>query len=204
MKLTYSGTSEEFPPRQKAKLDARLTRISKTLEHGREREARVIVTAQRHLQRVEITLNAFDHALVGEGADRDLFTALIEAVDNLEKQVRKMRARWRTTKRHKEAPKREAEPAPAVAEKTQAVAAARKANGAVRKAAKKLAAARLPGAPEVFRVNSHKSRKPMTLEEAMLEIGEGDNCLVFRDADTERVSVLVRRGDGDFDLVESE
>jgi hypothetical protein len=44
-------------------------------------------------------------------------------------------------------------------------------------------------------------RKPMTVDEAMLEIGK-DGYLPFRDADTGSVSVLIRRVDGHFDLVE--
>ncbi len=195
MKLTYTGVPEEFPPRQQAKLDARLNRISKMLEHGREREVRVVVRQQRHLQVVELTLNAFDHALVGQGADRDLFAAMTEAADKLERQVQNMRARWRTTKRHKEAPKRE----PAV-EAAEAPVAPVRLNGNAKKAAARAAAA----APKVVRVARRRSSKPMTPDEAVLEIGAGENFLVFQDADTDRMSVLVRRSDGHFDLVEGE
>ena len=55
----------------------------------------------------------------------------------------------------------------------------------------------------VFRVNHHESRKPMTLDEALLEMEEDRDYLVYRDADKECVSVLVRRRDGHFDLIES-
>jgi hypothetical protein len=43
----------------------------------------------------------------------------------------------------------------------------------------------------------------MTLEEAMLEMGENRDYLVYRDAERECLSVLVRRRDGHFDLIES-
>ena len=47
--------------------------------------------------------------------------------------------------------------------------------------------------------------KPMTLDEAALELeARGDGVLVFRDAATERVSVLFRRKDGHLGLVEPE
>jgi putative sigma-54 modulation protein len=55
----------------------------------------------------------------------------------------------------------------------------------------------------VFRVDSHRPRKPMTLDEAVLEMEKTRDYLVYRDAETGRVSVLVRRRDGNFDLVES-
>ena len=47
--------------------------------------------------------------------------------------------------------------------------------------------------------------KPMTVEEAILELGVGDDgVVVFRDAATERVNVLYRRKDGDLGLIEPE
>jgi putative sigma-54 modulation protein len=55
----------------------------------------------------------------------------------------------------------------------------------------------------VFRVNSQPAHKPMTLDEAVLEIDQERDYLVYRDAETDRLSLLVRRRDGNFDLVES-
>jgi putative sigma-54 modulation protein len=47
--------------------------------------------------------------------------------------------------------------------------------------------------------------KPMTLEEATLEMGaRADGVLVFRDAATDRVGVLFRRRDGNLGLIEPE
>jgi putative sigma-54 modulation protein len=43
----------------------------------------------------------------------------------------------------------------------------------------------------------------MTLEEALLEMDPGRDYLVYRDAETDRVTVLLRRRDGNFDLVEA-
>jgi hypothetical protein len=43
----------------------------------------------------------------------------------------------------------------------------------------------------------------MTVDEAMLEIDAGEDYLVFEEATTGKRNVLVRRKDGDFDLVES-
>jgi len=42
----------------------------------------------------------------------------------------------------------------------------------------------------------------MTLDEAVLEMDRKRDYLVYRDAETDRISVLVRRKDGDFDLIE--
>jgi hypothetical protein len=43
----------------------------------------------------------------------------------------------------------------------------------------------------------------MTLEEALLEMGKTGDYMVYRDAEKQCVSVLVRRRDGHFDLIES-
>jgi len=42
----------------------------------------------------------------------------------------------------------------------------------------------------------------MTLEEAMLEI-DGRDYVAYRDAETDRLRVLIRRRDGNFDLIEA-
>jgi hypothetical protein len=55
----------------------------------------------------------------------------------------------------------------------------------------------------VVRVNHHDRKKPMTLAEAMLEMEEGSPYVAFRDAKSNAVSVLVRRADGGFDLIET-
>jgi putative sigma-54 modulation protein len=59
-------------------------------------------------------------------------------------------------------------------------------------------------APRVVR-SRRVAVKPMTLEEATLEMGaRPDGVLVFRDAVTERVGVLFRRRDGNLGLIEAE
>ncbi|MGB9606601.1 MAG: sigma 54 modulation/S30EA ribosomal C-terminal domain-containing protein, partial [Bryobacteraceae bacterium] len=56
----------------------------------------------------------------------------------------------------------------------------------------------------VFRViDNHAGRKPLTLEEALLEMEKDRDYLVFRDAETDRFSVLIRRRDGKFDLIQA-
>jgi hypothetical protein len=56
-------------------------------------------------------------------------------------------------------------------------------------------------APKVFRIDHHERRKPMTLDEAMIAI-DGRNYVVYRDAEKDCVSVLIRRADGNYDLIE--
>ena len=69
------------------------------MEQRGEKEAHVVLTHQRFLHKVEITMNAWDHALVGIATNGDIAVAAHEAFDRLEKQLLKLRARWRDTKR---------------------------------------------------------------------------------------------------------
>jgi putative sigma-54 modulation protein len=69
---------------------------------------------------------------------------------------------------------------------------------------KKPERAALAAGPERRIVRSGRlSVKPMSVEEAALRIESSDDeFVVFRDSGTEKVSVLYRRGDGNFGLIE--
>ena len=184
MKISYKGVKKELSPKLQEKLDAKFAKLSKLLDRRGERGAHVIVTSERHLHHAEITVQYYDHPLVGIGSDADLFTALSTAVDKLEAQAHKQSAKWREKKRRKEAPvKGEPELVGVVAISGSSLSEDR-------------------GVQRVYKVNHTEDRKPMTLEEALLEM-EGDrDYLVYQDADKQRVSVLVRRRDGHIDLIE--
>jgi putative sigma-54 modulation protein len=203
MKISYTGKSDAIPARQRTKLEAKLQKLSKVLERRGEKEAHVVLTQERFLHKVEITMNAWDHALVGIATDGDIAVAAHEAFDRLEKQLLKLRARWRDTKRvrDKEA---DGEKASATLQPLARPPGANKTKQA--KAAlnpKNLAGAKKSARKQVFRVNHSEGAKPMTLEEAMLEMEASEDYLVYRDAQTDRVTVLMRRPDGHFDLIES-
>jgi putative sigma-54 modulation protein len=204
MKISYTGKSETIPPRQRAKLEAKLQKLSKVLERRGEKEAHIVLTQERFLHKVEITINALDHALVGIATDSDIAVAALEAFDRLEKQLLKLRARWRDTKRvrDKEA---DGEKASATLQPPSRPATSNKARQAAKAAAseKKVVSAKKAARKQVFRVNHAEDSKPMTLEEAMLEMESSEDYLVYRDAQTDRVTVLMRRSDGHFDLIES-
>jgi len=181
MKITYTGRQVELKPAQFKKLEAQFGKIGKLLDGKREGEAHVVLSLERHLHHAEVTINYFNHQLVGIGSDSDLFTAIHAAAEKLEKQLLKARTKWRDSKRSPRKETATAEAAPEPEAETEGEA---------------------PSAHRVFRVNHHHRRKPMTLEEAVLEMDKR-SYLVYRDAETDRVSVLLRREDGHFDLVEA-
>ncbi len=85
MNISYTGRYEALPPKQRAKLEGKLQKLSKMLERKGDKEAHVILTQERFLHKVEITMNAWDHALVGVGSNGDLVKAAHDALDKLEK-----------------------------------------------------------------------------------------------------------------------
>lgn len=184
MKITYTGIKQELSPKFQRKLDGKFAKLSKLLEKRGEIEAHVVVTVVRHLNKAEITVPYYEHELIGVGSDPDVFTAVSTALEKLEAQAVKNRGKRREKHRRKDelAPKeakasKAAPPEPAPAETSAPV--------------------------NVFRVNHHDQRKPMTLDEAILEMEEDRDYMVYRDAEREKVTVLVRRRDGHFDLIES-
>jgi ribosomal subunit interface protein len=199
MKLIFSGKTKEFTPGLQEKFSAKLGKISKLVERRGEREAHVMHQVQRHLHKVEVVVNFYDHALIGEGSDADLDKALIDAAAKLEKQVLKMRTRWRDTHRDAKSVRSSKEsweeaPIPEAVPKTPAIKPTpkTKANGASRTPKTK-----------IFKVNYREDSKPMSLEEAILEMGSSVNYFVYRDASRDCLAVLVRRIDGNLDLIES-
>jgi putative sigma-54 modulation protein len=178
MKITYTGRQVELAPAQLKKLEAQFAKTGKLLDGKGDCEIHVVLSVQRHLQRAEATVNYFGHELVGLATDPDLFCAIHAAAQKLEKQALKAREKWRDGKRKAKAPAIEANSTSAEPE------------------------AESQSTVHIYHVNHHERRKPMTLDEAMLEMDETRGYTVYRDAVSERISVLIRRRDGHFDLVE--
>jgi len=186
VKITYTGMPGALNPVETGKIEIKFGKIAKLLDAPKgEREAHVILTQERHLSHAEITVRFLNHHFVGLGAAADPYTAIGGALEKLEKQILRNLERTRDIHRGPKAEKEATEtPAASLADSE---AAAELETG---------------GPPQVFRVDHHERRKPMTLDEALLEI-EGRSYIVYRDAETSRVSVLVRRRDGNFDLIEA-
>jgi putative sigma-54 modulation protein len=195
MKLIVSGKNKDFTPELEEKFGSKIAKLGKFIEQRGEREAHVTHQLERHLHKVEIVINFYDHALVGEGLDADLDTALCHAVEKIEKQIIRLKNRWRDTHR---APKETraavqdwnsneiplSVPPPTPANDVRA-------NGQHAR-------------PKIFRVDYSEDRKPMTLDEAILDLErDGDGYVVYRDARKDCLSVLIRRADGNIDLIES-
>jgi putative sigma-54 modulation protein len=194
MKVTYKGMPHALAPKLQQKLAAKFAKLAKLLDGRGEREAHVILTQERHLCCAEIILQFHDRQLVGKGSDADLFTAISIALEKLDSQAVKQRTKWRATHRRKDEGVRHSAEAEAAAPPAEAPPNRARKGGE-------------SGGKRIFRVNGDGRHKPMTLDEAILEMGKNRDYLVYRDAERsgegQGLSVLVRRRDGHFDLIES-
>ena len=181
MKIHYTTRQIEIPESLRKKLEGKFQKVHKILGNRHEPEAHLILSLERRLYHAEVTVHHRHHTLVVEAAGADLAGVLLETAEKLEKQIVRNQDRWRERRRRSKAGE---EWAPAEAP----AAGAR--------------AARLRSfTPRIFR--SKPAPKPLTVEEAVLEIQQdGRDCVVYRDADKNGVSVLYRRRDGHLELVE--
>ncbi len=195
MKLIYSGKTKEFTPELENKIATKLSKLSKFIEQRGEREAHVTHCLERHQHKVEVVVNFYDHALIGAGADGDLDTALCQAIERLEAQIVKLRSRWRDTHRDPKGVRSSKEKWDQSFPEAGSSTAAPPANPVVNGSNGRR--------PKVYRVDYDEGRKPMTLDEAIIEMEQTSDYVVYRDSEKNCLSVLVRRPDGNFDLIES-
>jgi putative sigma-54 modulation protein len=203
MKVSYTGIKSGLPAKLQEKLDTKFAKLSRLVDGRGEKQAHVVVTSERYLHKAEITLHVHNHQLVGIGSDSDVFKAISAALDRVEKQASKEGAKWRGIMHRSDSIKvvsaKDAEPVvskPAAQRKIAPGKAAAGNNGQARRTTAGSDA-------RVFRPNHHERGKPITLEEALLEMEDGRDYVAYRDAEKQVVCMLIRRRDGHYDLIET-
>ena len=202
---------------------ARQVKISKALraqaEEGMERMGRILgktarasitFSAQRHMQIVEVTVQARLQTIAATGKADTLGAALREAMEHTENQARRYRDRRLESKRLPKEEKvltappvarpkaRPAQPEAAAGEGKPARAAKPRASIAVHSFPSRAAVVE----PHIVKSAEAIALRPMTVEEAVKEAEFRDrDLLVFRNPAGE-LFVLHRRRDGQMELVE--
>ena len=175
MKVIYTGGNGEFTVADKTRLEAKLAKLGKKIDKKGEKDAHVILTAEKRGKNAEIIVHHLQHSFAGAGSGKNFLPAVSEALTKLEKQIDKLTAKQRDGKRN--------------GVKIAVVAAA---------AAVKTTPA--PSGPRLF--EAKVSKKPMSIDEAVLVAARKKvNYVAFRDADSGGISVVIQRPDGDFDVV---
>ncbi len=185
MIVSFTGRQEDIRPQHRTKIETRLAKIAKMLDGRKgEKEAHVVFRHERFVHQVEIQINVFDNGLVCVGEDADLATAVSDALDKVERQAVRLREKNRDS--HRQSP----EPGPEQGGETTTPRS------------------ETPSRPgtKIFRVEQEDGYKPMTVDEAVIEMEHAalpQGYYVFRDAASGRLSVVMRRPDGNYDVIES-
>ena len=180
MRLELTGKGIDVTAGLRQLVDKRLAKVERLLGKAMI-STQCVLSKQKYLHRADLTVHAAgDHVFHGVGEGRNWPAAMTAATDKVMQQSMTLKDKWKD-KRSKGtgAAKRGTKPAPAA-----------------------------PPADAASRLRVRKLRypvKPMTLDEAVaLLTDNGAEFLVFRNARTESVAVLVRRSDGNFGLIETE
>jgi len=136
----------------------------------------IIFTVEKKRHKAEISLRAKGGVIVVQEETMDMMDSLKRAFDNLENKVKKDREKWREQKRRGGRERKEMPPAEETAEPR----------------------------PRLVR-SANFSFKPMSHDEALLELGEsGREVFMFRRDESERWAVVYRTRDGNIGLIEPE
>lgn len=160
----------------------------------RVQDAQVVLSVARDSTRgraqvVEVTVWCDGLVLRAEETSEDMYTSIDRAVEKLERQIEKFRSRIIEKRRLDESRRRRR-----VQQSAESALDAQLDAQGMESSAQ----------PQIVRVKRF-AMKPMTPEEAVLQMELlGHLFFVFRHAGTQNISVLYKRHDGDFGLIEPE
>jgi putative sigma-54 modulation protein len=180
MRITVTFRHVDPTPALRTYAEEKLERVKKYLRRPIDAHVILSVAKERHV--AEVTLKADHVTMFAAEETHDLYSAIDLALDKLEHQAQKLKAKRR---RHKGAsgPRETAEVT------TSVLAADRRGPG---------------GAPAVIRTQRVPA-KPLSVEEAVEQLrGSRDEFLVFTNASSQTLAVLYRRKDGNYGLIEPE
>jgi ribosome hibernation promoting factor len=174
MRVDITGRNVEVTPPLRQLIDKRLAKLGRLL-NDHVVSVQVILTKEKYRHRAEVILHARgDHMMRGLGEGSAWPISLRQATEKLEQQAQTLKSRWDPRKRRGAGPR---VPAAAPAEPA-------------------------GNSRRVIRATRY-AIKPMSVEDAALQVDAGTEAfVVFRNADTEAVSILYRRKDGNFGLIE--
>lgn len=175
MKYEYTGRHLDVTPALKSHVETHFDKI-KHLFNGDNAKAQVIIEVEkggRH--RAEVILKWRDNVLTATTKQPDMYQSLTQTIDKIEKQALKLKDK--VIDKHQKKPK-----VSTVAEAVDEVKPE-------------------PRTGRIIPVRQ-SSIKPMTDDEAVIKLNDGAaQFIVFRDAGTEKISVLYKRKDGNYGLI---
>ena len=176
MRVEYTGRQIEVTPAIQKFTEDHLKKIRKLL--GESIEVHAILTVEKYRHIAEINLKSTSFKLNGLEETNDMYSSINAVLDKIERQALKAKDRMIGKKR-------------------------KTSSGNSGRSLVPVETVRVhPEPPRIIRTES-SAAKPMTVEEAVLEVTSSkSDFLVFRNAESDKVSVVYRRKDGNFGLIE--
>jgi ribosome hibernation promoting factor len=183
MRLELTGRHIDITPALRTLVDKKLARLGRILNDSAV-SAAVVLADDRGGRRTDVSLHARGEKFLHAFAIAATWDAAVrQAVDKLAGQARRVKDKWRGKKRRgaKSAPRQKAKPP-------------------IQAAAPREVLRR----PRILR-STRQALKAMSVADALREVEvRTEGILVFRDAETEAITVLYRQSNGELTLVETE
>lgn len=171
MEITIHGDKLKITSSMKEYIEEKLGKLDKYLEKSGEVRANVIVKVSNYTQRVEITIPLKSVILRTEDSQQDFYAAVDKAIDKLERQIRKNKTRLNKVKSD--------DTVFAYFEEEEV---------------------EIPQSDIIKRKTIEN--KPMSEEEAILQMELlNHDFFVFKNVDEECTSVLYKRKDGNYGII---
>jgi len=179
MNIEYIGRNYEIDDRVRAYAETKLRKLAKFLQEPVE--IRITLETEKHRQIAEIHVHHRLGVLQATEETGDMYDALNLAVDKVEKQARRSTRKMIDRRRRADRTNGRQQHWPLAVVERASVGAG--------------------GPPRVIR-NTRLQIKPMSIEEAALQLdGAKNDFVVFRDATSDRISVLYKRKDDNYGLI---
>lgn len=176
MRVDITGRHLDITPGLRQLIDKSLARMERLL-NDRAVSATVVLTKEKYRHQTELVVHAKgDHILSGVGEGNTWPLSIRKAAAKIEHQAQKLKSRWTEGKRQRQ-------------NNRSAGAAAPEPQTRARR---------------VVRANRY-AVKPMSIDDATLRLDAvPETFVVYRNADTDAISVLFRRKDGNLGLIEAD
>lgn len=176
MKITLRGKNIEITEAIEEKVSEKLSKLDKYFIVSENVEAKVLVRTYPYGQKIEVTIPTEYVLLRAEVVDQDLYNAIDLVIDKLEGQIRKYKTRLNRKSKDNKLAFNLASIEPLEDEEE-----------------------------DVLVKTKTITPKPMDMEEAIMQMELiGHSFFVYRDTETDAISIVYRRNDGGYGLIETE
>lgn len=176
MKISVRGKNIEITEAIEAKISEKLSKLDKYFIVSDNVEAKVLCRVYPYGQKLEVTIPTEYVLLRAEVVDQDLYNAIDLVIDKLEGQIRKYKTRLNRKSKDNKLAFNLASIEPLEEEEE-----------------------------DVLVKTKTITPKPMDMEEAIMQMELiGHSFFVYRDTETDAISIVYRRNDGNYGLIETE